>query len=111
MAPNWHLTWTESGSATSDGPTDDPPGQYAADEDAGRSAPSVVAPPPRRRKLSQAELDAELLGVPLGAPPSAIKAAWRAKITEAHPDAGGSEEQAKLVNAAYQRLKEQQPHV
>lgn len=70
----------------------------------------VQAPRPARRgpgaraadgdaALSKAQARA-LLGVGPGADAEAIQAAWRARIAEAHPDAGGSDEAARAVTAA-----------
>lgn len=41
-----------------------------------------------------------LLGLAPGARAEAIQAAWRSRIAEAHPDAGGSDEAARAVTAA-----------
>ena len=41
-----------------------------------------------------------LLGLAPGAKADAIQAAWRARIAQAHPDAGGSDEAARAVTAA-----------
>ena len=46
-----------------------------------------------------------LLGVSPDAGPEAIREAYIKKIKDVHPDAGGSEELAKLVNQAYSFLK------
>ena len=41
-----------------------------------------------------------LLGVAPGADADAIQAAWRSRIAQAHPDAGGSDAAARAVTAA-----------
>ena len=41
-----------------------------------------------------------LLGVTAAADADAIQAAWRSRIAQAHPDAGGSDEAARAVTAA-----------
>jgi hypothetical protein len=49
----------------------------------------------------------EILGVGPDADQAQIKAAYREKVKEVHPDAdGGDEEQFKRVNRAYERLRE-----
>lgn len=39
-----------------------------------------------------------------GASPAEIKSAYRARMMECHPDRGGSEEEAKRVNRAFELL-------
>lgn len=46
----------------------------------------------------------ETLGVSRGAPEAVIKAAYRALMKTAHPDAGGSAEEAQRINDAYDAL-------
>ena len=46
----------------------------------------------------------EVLGVSRTAPDSVIKAAYRARIRETHPDAGGDPAEAQAVNDAYELL-------
>ncbi|MBU6166511.1 MAG: hypothetical protein KGQ52_10300 [Alphaproteobacteria bacterium] len=43
---------------------------------------------------------ARLLGVPADAPSEVIWQAWRQKMASAHPDAGGSDDQAQALTAA-----------
>lgn len=45
----------------------------------------------------------------MGAYPVEIKAAYRRRMMACHPDKGGSEEEAKLVNRAYEMLTKPQP--
>ncbi|MCB1305507.1 MAG: J domain-containing protein [Leptospiraceae bacterium] len=47
-----------------------------------------------------------MLGVKPGDGMEVIYQAWREKIAEAHPDRGGSPEDAARINAAYQQIKE-----
>ncbi|OYQ28740.1 hypothetical protein CHU93_08570 [Sandarakinorhabdus cyanobacteriorum] len=49
------------------------------------------------RRLTSA---ARLLGVPEDAPAEVIWQAWRQKMASAHPDAGGSDDQAQALTAA-----------
>jgi hypothetical protein len=50
----------------------------------------------------------EILGVPIGASDERVKAAYRAKVKDVHPDAdGGDEKTFKRVNAAYERLTDE----
>ncbi|MFN8621449.1 MAG: J domain-containing protein [Chloroflexota bacterium] len=47
------------------------------------------------------------LGVTPDDPPEAVKAAWRARVKEHHPDAsGGSDERIKRINVAYEWLRD-----
>ncbi len=56
----------------------------------------------QRPKVASADEAAAraLLGVAPGADADAIQAAWRARIAQAHPDAGGSDAAARAVTAA-----------
>jgi hypothetical protein len=45
-----------------------------------------------------------ILGVPVGAEPEEIQAAWRRLMGRAHPDQGGTEGLAAKLNAARDRL-------
>lgn len=45
-----------------------------------------------------------VLGIPPGAPPDAVRRAYRARLRETHPDLGGSEEEVRRVIAAGKRL-------
>ena len=46
------------------------------------------------------------LGVDADASQSEVKAAYRDRVKETHPDSGGDEEEFKRVNSAYEPLKE-----
>lgn len=59
--------------------------------------------PLREDRLSDAEARS-ILGVPAGATPEAINAAWRRLMGRAHPDQGGTEGLAARLNAARDRL-------
>jgi len=51
---------------------------------------------------------ADTLGVAASADQSTVKAAYREKVKEVHPDTeGGDEERFKEVNRAYERLREE----
>jgi len=50
----------------------------------------------------------EVLGIPRGSDPVEIKAAYRRRMMQCHPDKGGSEEEAKLANRAYEMLTKPQ---
>ncbi|MFZ2031677.1 MAG: J domain-containing protein [Vitreimonas sp.] len=60
--------------------------------------PAPIVPRP-----AEAEARA-LLGVGLAAAPDEIRAAYRRKIAEAHPDRGGSHDQAARLTAARDTL-------
>lgn len=51
--------------------------------------------------------DLKRLGLPAGAPPEALKPAWRRTVSALHPDRNGAESGHELaeVNAAFQRLQ------
>ncbi|HEV2081185.1 MAG TPA: molecular chaperone DnaJ [Brevundimonas sp.] len=59
--------------------------------------------PARRPDLDDAEARS-LLGLPAGATPDQINAAWRRLMARAHPDQGGTEGLAARLNAARDRL-------
>ena len=61
------------------------------------------APTPATPRPVEAEARA-LLGVGLAATPDEIRAAYRRKIAEAHPDRGGNHEQAARLTAARDTL-------
>ncbi len=61
---------------------------------------TVVARP---EAIGDAEARA-ILGVPVGAEPEVIHAAWRRLMGRAHPDQGGTEGLAARLNAARDRL-------
>lgn len=48
--------------------------------------------------------DSRILGVSVDADEDVIKAAYRAKLKKAHPDVGGSDDEVKRLNLAYERL-------
>ena len=48
----------------------------------------------------------DILGVPETASFEEIKAAYRERIRRAHPDLGGSEEDARVINAAFEVLSD-----
>ena len=50
-----------------------------------------------------------VLGVQRGASQGDIKAAYRHRMMACHPDVGGSEDEAKLVNRAYEILMKRKP--
>jgi DnaJ-class molecular chaperone len=52
----------------------------------------------------------ELLGVPTDADAAAIKRQWKLAMQRAHPDMGGSHEEALAVQAAYEVLSDQLKH-
>jgi curved DNA-binding protein CbpA len=59
------------------------------------------APRPRVAGDSAAEADArDLLGIGANADAAAIQAAWRLRMAQVHPDAGGSDAAAAAVTAA-----------
>ncbi|MEF8779736.1 MAG: J domain-containing protein [Haloferacaceae archaeon] len=56
-------------------------------------------------RLSRREAS-RTLGVDVDAPPAAVKRAYRERVKETHPDTdGGSPEEFKRVNRAYERLR------
>lgn len=57
----------------------------------------------RREAIDDAEARS-ILGVPVGATPEAVNAAWRRLMGRAHPDQGGTEGLAAKLNAARDRL-------
>ena len=58
-----------------------------------------------RRRVGMDDAEARsLLGVPAGATPEQINAAWRRLMARAHPDQGGTEGLAARLNAARDRL-------
>lgn len=68
-------------------------------------SPALLArtPAPATPRPAEAEARA-LLGVGLAATPDDIRAAYRRRIAEAHPDRGGSHEQAARLTAARDTL-------
>jgi len=59
--------------------------------------------PLKREVIGDAEARS-ILGVPVGAEPEVINAAWRRLMGRAHPDQGGTEGLAAKLNAARDRL-------
>ena len=59
----------------------------------------------RHRSWDKASSPYDVLGVERSCDLRSLRQAYLAKIRECHPDNGGIEEQAKLVNAAYDYLK------
>jgi hypothetical protein len=59
--------------------------------------------PPRNEDLSEGEA-LSILGLPRGASPEAVNAAWRRLMARAHPDQGGTQGLASRLNAARDRL-------
>ena len=57
----------------------------------------------KREAIGDAEARS-ILGVPVGAEPEVINAAWRRLMGRAHPDQGGTEGLAAKLNAARDRL-------
>ncbi|AQR62410.1 molecular chaperone DnaJ [Brevundimonas sp. LM2] len=57
----------------------------------------------KREAIDDAEARS-ILGVPAGATPEAVNAAWRRLMGRAHPDQGGTEGLAAKLNAARDRL-------
>ncbi|CAL1691386.1 hypothetical protein MMB232_01524 [Brevundimonas subvibrioides] len=57
----------------------------------------------KREAIGDAEARS-ILGVPVGATPEAVNAAWRRLMGRAHPDQGGTEGLAAKLNAARDRL-------
>lgn len=49
----------------------------------------------------------ELLGIRPDAPLEVAEAAWKVKMKTVHPDAGGSEEQVKRLNAAIEQIRKE----
>ena len=64
-----------------------------------QTAGGVAASGPRRE-------DYRVLGVEPGASSEAVRAAYREKARELHPDRGGDEAEFARVNEAYERLKD-----
>ena len=68
-------------------------------------SPVLLDRAPARTGPRPAEAEARaILGVGLAAAPDEIRAAYRRKIAEAHPDRGGSHEQAARLTAARDML-------
>jgi len=66
--------------------------------------PQASSPPPRRgNAMSDAQARA-ILGVPMGATEADIRSAFRRKMARAHPDQGGSTEEAARISAARDML-------
>jgi DnaJ-domain-containing protein 1 len=68
-------------------------------------SPMLLAPAPSAATPRPAEAEARaILGVGLAATPAEIRAAYRRKIAEAHPDRGGNHDQAARLTAARDTL-------
>lgn len=70
-------------------------------------SPRLLAPAQRRKSAASSSADAQaraVLGVGLAATPDDIRAAYRRKIAEAHPDRGGSHDHAARLTAARDTL-------
>jgi len=48
-----------------------------------------------------------ILDIPPNSPDWLLRLAYRDRAKKAHPDAGGSDEEMKRVNAAYEKIKEE----
>ncbi|MBI1364943.1 MAG: hypothetical protein GC153_03180 [Alphaproteobacteria bacterium] len=66
------------------------------------------AAPPAAKTAMQAEEAASILGVPLDAPPDAVRAAHRKLIGQLHPDKGGTDYLAAKINDAREVLLRRQ---
>ena len=53
----------------------------------------------------------QVLGIRPGADLTEIKAAYRKRMMQCHPDKGGSDAEAKMVNAAFEMLTKPQPQL
>mgnify|MGYP001157804064 CR=1 FL=1 len=68
-------------------------------------SPMLLAPAPSPAALRPAEAEARaILGIGLAATPADIRAAYRRKMAEAHPDLGGSHDRAARITAARDTL-------
>ncbi|MFC7069387.1 J domain-containing protein, partial [Halobaculum lipolyticum] len=74
------------------------PGGARAGAGAGASATATAGMPPGDARRT--------LGVDAGVSQSELKAAYRDRVKETHPDSGGDEEAFKRVNRAYETLKD-----
>ncbi|UZR30274.1 J domain-containing protein [Methylococcus mesophilus] len=54
--------------------------------------------------VHQRQVDLQVLGLPAGAEPAAIKTAWRRLAMRLHPDRGGDHQSFTRAKAAYERL-------
>ena len=70
-----------------------------------RATWTIPPTPPRREPPDDGLAGAcAILGVPPDVDPDDLRAAYRIRLKEAHPDLGGSDEAVRGVIAAYQRL-------
>ena len=63
-------------------------------------------PSEEEERLDPATAAFEELGVEVGASLDEVKAAYRRKVKEVHPDQGGDEDEFKRVREAYTRAKQ-----
>lgn len=67
--------------------------------------PAQQTPPPRKRGSAMSDAQARaILGVPPGASVDQIRSAFRRRMAQAHPDQGGSTEEAARISAARDAL-------
>lgn len=97
--PYWtgEATETDGGETTAERPGDPDATRSAGTGHDLRDGPRFVAP--REREAC------DVLGVDLDATPEEIRAAYRERVKETHPDRGGSEAAFKRVRWAYEYLR------
>ncbi len=67
---------------------------------------SVSAPPPETSTPDPHD-PYSILDIPANSPDWLVKLAYRDRAKKAHPDVGGSDEEMKRVNEAYERIKKE----